>query len=74
MRFGGLERHQREKQRFRHRAFLQFTEEDFGQRCRGRRKKRDVKQLVKLWVCGGVQTELLVIDPNYRLVEHDLIR
>jgi len=52
----------------------QFAEEDLGQGCRGRGKQPDVKQVVGLWVCSGVQPELLVVDPNHCFVECDLIR
>jgi hypothetical protein len=31
-------------------------------------------QIVRLGVSSGVQPELLVVDPNHRLVEGDLIQ
>jgi len=54
--------------------FSQFAEEDLGQRCRGRGKEPDMKQIVGLRVCGGVQPKLLVVDPNHCFIERDLIR
>jgi hypothetical protein len=52
----------------------QFTKEYFGE-CRGsRRKQADVKQFVRGWISGGVQPELLIVDPNHCFVERDLIR
>ena len=54
--------------------FSQFAKEDLRKRCRGRGKQPDMQQVVSLGVCGGVQPELLVVDPNHRLVERDLIR
>jgi hypothetical protein len=54
--------------------FSQFAEEYLGERCRGRGKEANVKQAVSFGVCGGVQPELLVVDPNHCFVECDLIR
>jgi len=53
---------------------LEFAEEDLGSGGRGRRKQSHVKQLVGLWVCGGIQPELLVVDSNHCFIERDLIR
>jgi hypothetical protein len=34
----------------------------------------ELKQIIRLGIASGVQPELLVVDPNHRLVEGDLIR
>ena len=33
-----------------------------------------VKQCVRLWIGGGIQPELLVVDANHRFVQHNLVR
>ena len=35
---------------------------------------RHVEQVVSVGVCGGVQPELLVVEPNHCFVECELIR
>jgi hypothetical protein len=52
----------------------EFTEKDLGECGRSRRKEADVKQIIRLWIASGVQPELLIVDPNHRFVEGDLIR
>jgi hypothetical protein len=52
----------------------EFREEHLGQRSRGGRKQAEMKQIVCLGIASGVQPVLLVVDPNHRLVERDLIR
>jgi hypothetical protein len=52
----------------------EFTEEHLGKRGRRRRKQSDVKQVICLRIRSGIQPVLLVVDPNHRLVERDVIR
>lgn len=51
-----------------------FAQKDFGESRGSRRKEQDRKQFVRLRIGGGVQPELLVVDPNHRFVGHNLIR
>jgi hypothetical protein len=52
----------------------QFAQENFCEGGCSRRKEPDVKQFVRLRIGGGVQPVLLIVDPNHRFVERNLIR
>jgi hypothetical protein len=53
---------------------VEFAEEHLGECSGGRRKQPHVQQLIPLWINGSVQPVLLVVDPNHRLVERDVVR
>jgi hypothetical protein len=52
----------------------QFAQENFCEGRCSRRKEPDVKQFVRLRIGSSVQPELLIVDPNHRFVERDLIQ
>jgi hypothetical protein len=52
----------------------QFVEKDLGKSgCCGR-KQPQMENIVCLWICSSVQPELLVVDPNHRFVDRNLIQ
>ncbi|WP_444542729.1 hypothetical protein [Halomicrobium urmianum] len=50
---------------------LEFAEKYFGESGGRRRKKPDVKQLVRSGIASGVQPELLIVDPLSRPAQTD---
>lgn len=57
-----------------HLVFLaEFVEKHPGGDGGSRRKESNVKQVIRVGIDGGEQPELLVVDPNHRLVDRDLI-